>query len=103
MEGATWRAVIQSPLPYALRFDLHLRRVTADAMDVDVGGDLAGPARLDVGARDGGCAVRVQWDVAPGTAPLRAAAIVARPLLQWSHERVVGLGLAQFRRRALGV
>ena len=101
--GQRWKATIQSPLPYALRLNLDLRRVEAPTLlVVDVSGDIAGPARLEIAAQDdGGCAVRVSWKVEARSGPLRMGALVARPLLQWSHERVVATGLAQFGRRAL--
>jgi hypothetical protein len=101
-EGQRWKATVQSPLPYALRFTLDLRRVEAPSLLlVDVSGDIAGPARLEIEGRDDGCAVRVSWTVHARSGPLRMGALVARPVLQWSHERVVAIGLAQFSRRAL--
>jgi len=102
-EGERWTATIQSPLPYALRLAFDLRTVEPPKLLlVDVSGDIAGPARLQVAASDDGCSVRVSWRVEARSAPLRMGSLVARPLLQWSHERVVAMGLAQFRRRALG-
>ena len=101
-DGQRWKATVQSPLPYALRFNLDLRRVDAPTLlVVDVSGDIAGPARLEVTATEAGCAVRVSWKVEARSGPLRMGALVARPVLQWSHERVVAMGLAQFGRRAL--
>src|SRR5204862_5074387 len=47
--GQRWKATVQSPLPYALRFNLDFRRVEPHALlVVDVSGDIAGPARLEV-------------------------------------------------------
>ena len=101
-EGHQWWATVQSPLPYALRFGLFMRRVEAPRLlEVDVSGDIAGPARLEVHDRDSGCAVRVSWKVEARSRPLRVGALFARPLLQWSHERVVSMGLTQFAKRAL--
>ena len=101
-EGETWKATVQSPLPYALRFNLALRRVEPpSSLDADVSGDIAGPARLVVTADGDGCAVRVSWKVEARSGPIRLGALIARPLLQWSHERVVAMGLTQFSRRAL--
>jgi hypothetical protein len=101
-EGQRWRATVQSPLPYALRFDLDLRQIEEPALlVVDVSGDIAGPARLEVTRNDEGCTVRVSWKVEARSGALRMGALVARPVLQWSHERVVAMGLAQFGRRAL--
>lgn len=100
--GERWRAVIQSPLPYALRLTFQLRRAEApNLLEVDVGGDLDGPARLEIAPTGDGCDVHVSWRVHARSGPIRIGAIVARPVLQWSHERVVAMGLAQFGRRAL--
>ena len=75
--GECWKATVQSPLPYALRFSLDLRRVEAPTLlEVDVSGDIAGPARLEVSRRDDGYAVRVSWQVeaAIGADPYGCAA-----------------------------
>src|SRR2546421_6010521 len=102
-EGQRWQATIQSPLPYALRFHLDLREVEAPTLlVVNVSGDIAGPARLEIAAEDdGGCAVPVSWKADARSGPLPMGALVARPLLQCSHEAVVATSLAHFGRRLL--
>jgi hypothetical protein len=37
----------------------------------------------------------------PGTFVLRQLATVGRPAMVWAHDRVVAVGVEQFRRRAL--
>ncbi len=102
-EGAEWSAVIQSPLPYVLRVRLELEEVVAPSRLVaNVTGDIEGWAALDVSpSESGGSAVDIEWDMRPRSRAMQWAALVARPLLRWSHEWVLARGLDQFRRRAL--
>jgi uncharacterized protein YndB with AHSA1/START domain len=101
-EGARWRAVIQSPLPYALRVELELDQVVeCERLSATVTGDIAGWAALDLSATDRGSAVDVEWDMRPRSRAMQMAAVLARPLLRWSHEWVLARGLDQFRQRAL--
>ena len=49
-EGAQWKAVIQSPLPYALRVRLLLDEVVeGERLSAAVSGDIEGRASLDLG------------------------------------------------------
>ena len=101
--GAHWRAVIQSPLPYVLRVGLVLDEVVeCERLAASVTGDVAGWAALDL-APNGteGSAVDIEWDMRPRSRAMQIAAVLARPLLRWSHEWVLARGLDQFRRRAL--
>ena len=101
-EGDEWRAVIQSPLPYVLRVRLRVERVVPEELlEMSVTGDLEGSARLALTPADAGSAIDVSWEMAPRSRAFQVAAVVARPLLRWSHEWVLARGLAQFRRRAL--
>jgi uncharacterized protein YndB with AHSA1/START domain len=100
--GATWRAVIQSPLPYVLRVQLHLDEVVAsERLAATVTGDIEGRAAMDLSAAPSGSAIAIEWDMRPRARAMQLAAVVARPLLRWSHEWVLARGLAQFRERAL--
>lgn len=101
--GATARCVIQSPLPYQLRLDIEIERVVElETIETYVKGDLDGPARLDVSsAGDHASVCRLSWELAVNNGLLRTAARVGRPVLVWAHDRVVDVGVAQFR-TALG-
>jgi uncharacterized protein YndB with AHSA1/START domain len=100
--GSTARCVIQSPLPYALRCTIHVEEMrTPESIVTRVGGDLRGPARLEVRREPGGCSARLAWSLTPGSATLRRLAVVARPAMLWAHDRVVATGVEQFHRRAL--
>ena len=101
-EGARWQAVIQSPLPYALRVELVLDEVVpAERLSAVVSGDLHGRAGLTLHANGSGTVVDVEWQMQPRSRAMQLASVVARPLLRWSHEWVLARGLEQFRRRAL--
>jgi len=102
-EGAVWRAVIQSPLPYALRVHLVLDEVVeCKRLAAAVTGDIEGWATLDLAANGGESAIDIEWDMRPRSRAMQMAAVLARPLLRWSHEWVLARGLDQFRQQALG-
>jgi uncharacterized protein YndB with AHSA1/START domain len=102
-KGATWRAAIQSPLPYVLRVQLVLDEVVEyERLAAAVTGDIQGWATLDLSATPPtGSAIDIEWDMRPRSRAMQMAAVLARPLLRWSHEWVLARGLDQFRERAL--
>ena len=98
-EGATTRCVIGPPLPYVLKVDLAVGRVVeSESVDVEVDGDLRGPARLVLGECDDGSTARLHWTLEVQRPMLRRAATLGRPILQWGHDWVVRNGVEQFRR-----
>jgi hypothetical protein len=103
-EGSESACVVQGPLPYALRFRVRVVEVDpARLVRAQVYGDLEGPARLEIDPHHDGCTARLVWEVELCPAPLRAMALVGRPLMQWGHDWIVDSGVRQFRRRALGI
>ncbi len=103
-EGAVAACTVQGPLPYALRFDVELAEVVpGELVTAEVTGDIEGPARLELDDALGGCTARLLWRVQVRNSGLRAASVVGRPLMQWGHDVVVARGVAQFRRKALGL
>jgi hypothetical protein len=100
--GAEAHVVIQSPLPYALRCTIHVDQMSAPQTIVtSVTGDLCGPARLEVQRAPAGCSARLVWSLTPGNLVLRNLARIGRPAMVWAHDRVVAIGVEQFRDRAL--
>ena len=94
--------VVRAPLPYSLRFTVHVEEVvTASRVVTRVSGDLSGPARLEIDPATGGCDARLVWDLELQDPVLRPLAVVTRPAMRWAHDRVVESGLAEFRRRAV--
>lgn len=103
-EGATWRCEVQPPLPYVLRFDVHLEEVAAPRfVTARIEGDIAGHAAVDLRPLEGGASeVRLVAALAPASPTLRAVGRVAAPIVRFGHDWVLDTGLRQFRRRGLG-
>ena len=102
-EGATWRCVVQPPLPYTLRFSIRLEEVGGPRfVTASIDGDITGHAAIDVTPIDGGCELRLISTLSPRNAALRAVARVAQPLVRFGHDWVLDAGLRQFERRGLG-
>jgi hypothetical protein len=101
-EGTQARCEVDPPLPYNLRFTITLDRIVPERLvEATVAGDIAGPARLEVEPHRDGSQIRLTWDLVPGTPFLRGLSRVARPVMVWGHDRVIDLGVRQFRQRAL--
>ena len=97
-EGATTCCTIGPPLPYVLTVELAVARVVdSESVDVEVNGDLCGPARLVLADAEGGSTARLHWRLEVQRPMLRMAATVGRPVLQWGHDWVVSNGVEQFR------
>lgn len=93
---------VKAPLGYTLHFDLTLEHVAPAAeLEASVDGDLAGSARLELQPVGHHTRARLSWTLEPRSRSIAMAAIVARPLLVWSHDRIVELGVRQFEERAL--
>jgi uncharacterized protein YndB with AHSA1/START domain len=100
--GGRSEFVVQSALPYKLHFDVVLDTVERPrTVRAFVAGDLAGPAGLDIDPTPSGCRTRLSWALEPRASLLRTMASVSRPLMAWSHDQVVRLGVVQFRRQVL--
>lgn len=98
--GSTTDFVVQGALPYKLHFVVTIDQVSDEqTVETTVTGDLEGPAMLEITPDDGGCRARLQWRLEPRQALLRRMTIVSHPLLTWSHDQVVAMGVKQFRRR----
>ena len=100
--GAIAHLVIQAPLPYQLRCDIHVDEVVrAQTLAAHVTGDLEGPARLELDSTPGGAQARLSWVLDVNSSLLRPLARIGRPALSWAHDRIVERGLAQFEQHAL--
>jgi uncharacterized protein YndB with AHSA1/START domain len=92
--------VVQSALPYQLRFTVDLLDIEEGRrIEAEVGGDLQGPAQLEVEDADEGCDVRLAWQLVPHDRLLKTMSQVSRPLMAWSHDQVVRLGVREFQRQ----
>lgn len=100
--GTTARFVVRPPLPYRLVVSVDVLRVEdGSVVEGTVGGDLSGPARLEVSPDGEGSAARLAWEVELTRPSLRRLERVARPAMVWGHDTVVAVGLRRFRQRAL--
>ena len=96
--GSTAHAVIQAPLPFALRVTGEVQDLVApELVATRVSGDLHGPARLEIRRVPDGSEARLTWALELRDPVLRRLALVARPAMAWAHDRVVGVGVGQFR------
>jgi len=101
--GEAWRCTVQPPLPYVLRFTLHL-----DAVDppreasATVDGDIVGEARVVLhDGGDGGSELHLTSSLAPANGVLRAVARLAGPVVRFGHDWVLDTGVRQFRSKGL--
>ena len=101
--GSVARCVIQAPLPYRLRLAISVDTLEpVRLIATTVGGDLEGPAHLEIAPDDGGGSrARLAWRLELADAVLSRLAVVARPAMSWAHDRVVESGVRQFERHAL--
>jgi hypothetical protein len=98
--GSVLSGVVTPPLPYRMRLRVELTRCErARAIDARVEGDLDGKACLRLRPDTGGTQADVGWTVEMQQPAMRLASRMARPLLQWGHDRVVEITVAGFRRR----
>ena len=102
VSGAVARFTVRPPLPYVLRFAVAVDDVVpCERIDASVGGDVVGPAALEVRAVGGGSEARLVWTLSLTRPALRRVERVARPAMVAGHDLVVALGVRQFRRKAL--
>jgi hypothetical protein len=107
-----WTCVVQPPLPYRLRFRLHLDEVVPGRLvRATLSGDLGGWARIDLQpaagppARSGemtgltaGTSIRLRSDLAPTGRLPKTLGSMMPPLARFGHDWVVDNGIRQFRR-----
>jgi hypothetical protein len=101
--GTTARFAVRPPLPYTLRFEVHVDQVVAgERVAATVGGDVCGEARLEVAPAGSGSTARLAWTLELERPALRRLGRVARPAMVWGHDWIVARGVRQFTERALG-
>ena len=98
--GSVLSGVVNPPVPYRMRIRIELLECSRpDAIDARVGGDLVGDAHLRFSTEGQGTRVEATWTVEVMQPAMRLASRIARPVLQWGHDRVVEMTVAGFRRR----
>lgn len=103
MDGGTeLRGTIVPPLPGRLSLRVTLDRCERPArVEATIEGDVRGQATLDLVASGEGTAVTARWTLHMVKPPLRLATRLTPPLARWSHDQVVAMAVAGFRRSAL--
>ena len=101
-EGAHWDCEVAPPLPYVVRFTIHLDDVEVGReVAATVSGDIRGTAQLTLSDHgDAGCRVRIRSRLDPVDPLLRCVARLARPVVGWGHDWVLDQGRQQFVDRA---
>ncbi len=100
--GDVWRCAVRSPMPYTVRFAVHLDEVVPPGLvTARVDGDITGTAKLMVGPHESGCDVRLTSTLAPSHGALALLTAIARPLVRRGHDWVLDTGARQFAERAL--
>jgi hypothetical protein len=98
--GSKTDFVVQGALPYKLHFEVLIDRlIVEELVETRVSGDLDGPASLEISPSTNGCVARLHWLLEPQEPFLRRLTRISYPLLSWSHDQVVAMGVSQFRRR----
>jgi carbon monoxide dehydrogenase subunit G len=97
--GTVLHGVVAPPLPYRMHLDVVVDECVPErCITALVHGDLEGAARLTFDGADGKTRARATWTIEMMQRPMRIAARVARPLLQWGHDRVIDATVDGFRR-----
>lgn len=100
--GDVWACTVRPPLPYRLRFAIHIDEVVpTTVVTARVSGDIEGTARLDITSHDHGCNVRLRSSLSPSGAAFGVFALFARPIVRRGHDWVLDTGARQFVRLAI--
>ena len=100
--GEEWRCEVQPPVPYLVRFRVHIEDVEpAVLVRAKVGGDVVGVATLSFSDTDKGCTARLDSSLAPGNRALRLVSRFAGPIARFGHDWVLDSGARQFIARAV--
>jgi uncharacterized protein YndB with AHSA1/START domain len=98
--GERWDARIRIPMPWSLRFSLHLRDVQAPVrVTADITGDIEGTATVTLEPVGDGAAIRLCSDLAPRHRLLRGVNRVVPGVSRRLHDRVVDRAFQQFAER----
>ena len=99
--GAEWSCEVSPPLPYVVRFVVHIDAVDAGQfIESTVSGDIVGSARLTIEPGVRGSRARLVSALRPANPLLRGLGLVARPLVERGHDWVLDEGRRQFIDRA---
>jgi len=101
--GERWEARIRVPMPWSLRFSLHLDDVEAPVrVGATIVGDIEGTAALTLAPGPEGAEIRLRSDLAPRHRLLRGVNRVVPGVSRRLHDRVVDRAFRQFAERDRG-
>ncbi|MET0326454.1 MAG: SRPBCC family protein [Ilumatobacteraceae bacterium] len=100
--GDEWRCTVRPPLPYTLRFTIHLDHVDEPRLVTSrVTGDISGVARIDIAPTADGSEIHLRSALTPSNRAFGFLAAIARPIVRRGHDWVLDTGAQQFVSRAL--
>lgn len=99
IDDDTARVLCRSTLPYTLDLVLVAVHRCPRLLETRIEGDLVGSVRWRLSPGAGGTRLEFGQEVAVGRPWLRAAALGARPLLEWNHRRMMAGCRAGLARR----
>lgn len=101
--GATWSCAVQPPVPYLVRFRIHLDEVDdGRRIAAHVDGDVRGDAELTLEGDATGCELHLTAALDPAATLLRGMLTIAPPIARFGHDWILDTGARQFRERAVG-
>ena len=101
-EGEEWNCMIQPPLPYLVRFTVHIEQIDEfERVHARVTGDVVGTATLKLEIKGPVCEAHLASTLAPGNSMLRLVSKVAAPVARFGHDWVLDSGARQFIARAV--
>jgi len=100
--GDEWQCTVRPPLPYTLRFTIHLLEVDRPRLVTSrISGDIRGIARLDITTAPAGSELHLTSTLTPSSRAFGVVAAIARPVVRRGHDWVLDTGAQQFLSRAL--
>jgi len=88
--GATWACTVRPPVPYRVRFVVHLDEVVAERrIEATVSGDVRGRATVVLAPIGTGTELRLSSILEPRSRLLRALGMVAPPVARRGHDWVL--------------
>lgn len=98
--GETWHAQIRVPIPWPLRFAIHIEAVAPpERVDATIAGDIEGTATITLESDGPEAVIRLRSDLAPRHRWLRTVNRLAPPVSQQLHDLVVDKAFRQFAER----
>jgi Polyketide cyclase / dehydrase and lipid transport len=96
--GERWRCAVKPPLPYTVRFEIHLVEVVdGHVARAEIGGDIAGRAEVIVVDRGDRSELQLRSELVAVRGMPRLLARWARPIAVRGHDWVLDAGADQFR------